>query len=228
MIMKRLCKTALLGTIGLVLGGGAVTAAVARQQATLPQAPAPATSAVPMGSLVIVGGALSGDNEAVYRGFIARAKGSAPRFAIIPSASGAPADAAASFKRTLIRYGVPAAQIDVVKLAVKDDGDTPAENEATWDNASNPSEIAKINQAAAIWFTGGDQARTTLRLLKPGTGADTPMLSAIRYHEPDDDCARRQSAIPSQADGVQSRSQRHGWWTTCSGTWPWLLSWQSG
>jgi len=132
------------------------------------------------GSLVIVGGALSAENEAVHRAFIARALGPQPRFAIIPSASGSPASSAEAMRQTLIRYGVPSSRIDVVKLAVVDDPGTPKVNEALWDNAANTEEIAKIQRAGAIWFTGGDQARTTKRLLLPGIGADSAMLKALR------------------------------------------------
>jgi cyanophycinase len=140
-----------------------------------------AQSASTAGSLVIVGGALSRDNEVVHRAFISRAVGNrTARFAIIPSASGGPAGAADSFKKTLIRYGVPANRIDVVHLATQDDRDTPNVDESRWANANNPAEIAKINAAGAIWFTGGDQARTIRLLLAPQTGADTPMLTAIR------------------------------------------------
>jgi len=131
------------------------------------------------GTLVIVGGGLSSGNAAVHRAFLdARPKGSL-RVAIIPSASGAPATSADSFAKALIRHGADPADIVVVHLAKEDDPDTIGVDEKSWaENATNPAEIAKLAQAGAIWFTGGDQLRST-HLLAPG-GRETPMLGAIR------------------------------------------------
>jgi cyanophycinase len=140
---------------------------------------APAALAADPGTLVIVGGGLSSDNAPIHRAFLeARPKGS-PQIAIIPSASGAPAASAAAFAKALVRHGADPADIVVVQLAKEDDPDTKDIDEKSWaENATNPAEIARLEQAGAIWFTGGDQLRTT-HLLAPG-GRETPMLSAIR------------------------------------------------
>lgn len=128
------------------------------------------------GSLVIVGGGLSADNAEIYRAFIDRAAGGI--IAIIPSSSGEPQASLDAFAANLVRHGVAAERIVQVRLAEVDDPATHA-NEAAWArNASNKDEIARIKFASAIWFTGGDQARTT-RLLVRG-GKDTPMLEAMR------------------------------------------------
>lgn len=128
------------------------------------------------GTLLIVGGALSPDNAAIYRAFIDAANGGT--IAVIPSASGEPQASLDAFAANLVQHGVARARIIDVHLAEVDDPATTVD-EATWAaNAKDSDEIATIENASAIWFTGGDQART-LRLLTEN-GKDTPMLTAIR------------------------------------------------
>ncbi len=131
------------------------------------------------GTLMIVGGGLRASNAAVHRAFLdARPPGS-PGIAIIPSASGAPGASANAFADTLVRHGARRQDILIVHLAQEDDPDTPDIDERSWArNATDPAEIAKVKGAGAIWFTGGDQLRTT-SLLAPA-GRETPMLAAIR------------------------------------------------
>ncbi|MGL6044312.1 MAG: cyanophycinase, partial [Sandaracinobacteroides sp.] len=139
---------------------------------------APSVQAAP-GKLVIVGGGLSASNAAVHRAFLSARPAGRPQVAIIPSASGTPADAGRRFAEALIRHGARAEDLVVVHLASEDDPDSRDVDESRWaGNAANPDEIAKIMGAGAIWFTGGDQLRTT-RLLNPG-GRETAMLQAIR------------------------------------------------
>jgi cyanophycinase len=139
-----------------------------------------ALSAAPLtakeGSLVIVGGGLSADNAAIYRAFIDRTgEGS---IAIISAASGEPQASLDAFAANLVRHGVDVSRIVPVRLAEVDDPET-MENEADWAaNGSNAAEIAKIENAGGIWFTGGDQARIIRTLRRDGK--DTPMLRAIR------------------------------------------------
>ncbi len=131
------------------------------------------------GALVIVGGGLSRENAAIHEAFISRA-GPDGRIAIVPAASAEPAASAQAFAETLARYGVAASRIDIVKLAVRDDEGTPVVDERTWaQGGADPTEIAKIERAGAIWMTGGDQARLT-QTLYDAAGADTPMLAAMR------------------------------------------------
>lgn len=128
------------------------------------------------GQLVIVGGGLSVDNAEVYQALIDRASGG--NIAIIPSASGEPQASVDAFSSNLVRYGVAGERIVPIRLAEVDDPLSPVD-EAGWaGNASNTTEIAKINTAGTIWFTGGDQARTIRLLVREGK--DTPMLAAIR------------------------------------------------
>jgi cyanophycinase len=65
-----------------------------------------------------------------------------------------------------------------IKLAEIDDPATYVDEAAWAGNAGDAGEIAKIQAASAIWFTGGDQART-MRLLTRNW-EDTPMLAEIR------------------------------------------------
>jgi cyanophycinase len=132
------------------------------------------------GTLVIAGGALKPDNAPVFDAFIEAAGGVGARFVVLPTASGYPAGSAASFAAALETYGVEAANISRVDLAVMDDPDTDDVDESDWaDNASDPAQIARIDAADAIWFTGGDQARITAALIE-ADGRDTPMLAALR------------------------------------------------
>jgi cyanophycinase len=129
------------------------------------------------GTLVIVGGGLSPDNAEIYRAFIDAAKGGT--IAIIPSASGEPSVSLHSFAANLERYGVSRDRIVFIQLAAVDDPETPTVDEASWAaNASNADEVAKVKMASAIWFTGGDQARTTRMLMQ--AGKDSSMLKTIR------------------------------------------------
>jgi cyanophycinase len=128
------------------------------------------------GTLVIVGGGLSADNAEIYRTFIDKAEGG--KIAIIPSASGEPQASLDAFAANLVRYGVDPSRIILIKLAEIDDPATSVDEAAWAGNASDAGEVAKIQTASTIWFTGGDQART-MRLLADN-GKDSPMLAAIR------------------------------------------------
>lgn len=135
-----------------------------------------APAAAKDGSLVIVGGGLSADNAEIYRAFIDRAGGG--KIVIIPSASGEPQASLDAFAANLARYGVASERIVPIRLAEVDDPATPVDETSWAGNANDAAEIAKIETADAIWFTGGDQART-MRLLTRD-GKDTLMLRAIR------------------------------------------------
>lgn len=128
------------------------------------------------GTLVIVGGGLSADNADIYRAFIDRAKGR--KIAIIPSASGEPQASIDAFAENLKRYGIDQSRILSVKIAEVDDPATIVDESRWAANAHSRDEIAKIDQADAVWFTGGDQARTYRLLIN--AGGDTPMLAALR------------------------------------------------
>lgn len=139
----------------------------------------PAALAADGGTLVIVGGGLRASNAAVHRAFLDARPASHPRIAIIPAASGAPHASATSIADTFVRYGARRDDIVIIQLAQEDDPGTADVDERIWARgATDPAEIARIADAGAIWFTGGDQLRST-SLLAPG-GRDTPMLKALR------------------------------------------------
>lgn len=139
----------------------------------------PGAPVLAAGTLVIVGGGLSSGNAQVHRALLAARPADRQQIAIIPSASGTPAESARAFAQALVHHGARAEDIVVVHLAMEDDPGTPAIDESRWAaNATDPAEIAKVAGAGAIWLTGGDQLRTT-RLLAPG-GRETPMLAALR------------------------------------------------
>jgi cyanophycinase len=131
------------------------------------------------GSLLIAGGAIAKENAAIAKALANTGPTDAPMIAIIASASAEPQGSYDDFRTYLIRHGVDAGRIVQIRLSLNDDPETPAVDESTWaGNASDVAEIAKLDRAGAIWFTGGDQSRTA-RLLLSGK-ADTPMLTAIR------------------------------------------------
>lgn len=130
------------------------------------------------GPLVIVGGGLRADNETVHRAVIDAA--GTGRVVIIPAASGYPATSASAFAERLTAFGLPAERIVVAHVALRDDPDTPGDDESRWSRgAFDPVEVAKVDGAGAIWFLGGDQSRITGALIDRN-GVPSPMLAAIR------------------------------------------------
>lgn len=126
------------------------------------------------GTLIIVGGGLSDNNEAVWGAFAEAAKPSGP-IVIVPAASGYPTESGDFAKTAMIQNGVSEDRIRGLPLALMDDPTTEDIDESLWaDNATDPDVIASLEDAAAIWFTGGDQRRITQLLI------DTPALAAIR------------------------------------------------
>lgn len=133
------------------------------------------------GTLVIVGGGLQPDNGEIFTAFLEARPESAPTIVIIPAASGEPQQSSNAFRNALIAHGADPSAILSVELAMMDDPSTEEVDEANWrTNAGNHAEIAKVERAGAIWFTGGDQSRITTLLLD-ADGRESPMLSTIRH-----------------------------------------------
>lgn len=132
------------------------------------------------GHLVIVGGGLEADNRPIYNELIQLAGGvEKARFAVIPSASGVPAQSWASFRNILISYGVKAENIVLIPVALMDDDSTKDVDESTWKNNGNNLNLATlVKSCSAVWFTGGDQLRT-VRALRKGGDTLTPVLKAV-------------------------------------------------
>ncbi|MEQ8803827.1 MAG: cyanophycinase [Haliea sp.] len=157
-----------------LLWGLAQPGSVAAQAAAATQA----AEVHAQGSLVIVGGALRTDNEAVHRAFIVRLPATGP-VVIRPVASGHPATSAARFAATLEGYGVAPERLVTFPLALLDDPTTEALDESGWaDNAWDAAQVAAVADAAGFWFTGGDQVRIVTSLRK-ADGSASPLLRLV-------------------------------------------------
>ncbi|MFN3989406.1 MAG: cyanophycinase [Erythrobacter sp.] len=131
------------------------------------------------GTLVIVGGGLADDNDAVFAAFLAALPAPDAPIAIIPAASGVPVQSARAFAAQLERRGVDQERIRIIRLATEDDPAT-AEDESGWaGHGEAPDEIMKLAGVGGIWFTGGDQARIMASLMRP-EGDESAMLAIIR------------------------------------------------
>lgn len=132
------------------------------------------------GNLVIVGGGLEPDNKAIFQQLISLAGGvEKGTFAVIPSAGGAPVQSYIYFRNELIAYGVKPDNIHLIPVALMDDDSTKDANESEWKNNGNNPRLAKlVRECSAVWFTGGDQARTMKTLVRTD-GSQTPVLEAV-------------------------------------------------
>ena len=132
------------------------------------------------GNLVIVGGGLEADNKSLYNQLVSMAGGpEKASFAVIPSASGVAVQSYMSFRNILISYGVKPENIHLINIAVVDDDSTHDINESTWKDNGNDTRLAYIvRSCSAVWFTGGDQLRSTKALFK-ADGSRTPVLDAV-------------------------------------------------
>jgi cyanophycinase len=134
----------------------------------------------PSGSLVIAGGGLEDNNDKVYEELIALAGGKdLATFAVIPSASGVAVQSYVSFQKTLISYGVKPENIHLIPIAMVDDDSTTNADESKWSNNGNDLKLADlVRDCSAVWFTGGDQLRTT-KTLYLSDGTKTHVLDAV-------------------------------------------------
>lgn len=138
-----------------------------------------ASAAASDGTLVVAGGAVRAENEAVFRAFISALPDPDGKVVVISAASGSPVGSARHFVETLGDYGVTADRVVPIELAITDDDETDFDERQWADNASDTNEIAKLAGAAGVWFTGGDQRRIAEALLDDA-GRSTLMLDAIR------------------------------------------------
>jgi cyanophycinase len=121
------------------------------------------------GSLVIIGGALRPDNNAVWERIVQLAGGKGARIAVFASASANPEKAGAALVERFNKYGANAFFVPVaVRL-------TGSDYQAA---ADNPELADAVRKAGGAYFAGGDQARIT-RALRRADGANTRMLDAL-------------------------------------------------
>jgi cyanophycinase len=134
----------------------------------------------PEGNLVIVGGGLEANNKSIFNQLIGLAGGADKAvFAVIPSAGGAPVQSFMYFRSELISYGVKPGNIHLIPVAMMDDDSTTDVNESDWKENGNDPKLAEIvRKCTAVWFTGGDQLRTTKALVRTD-GSKTHVLEAV-------------------------------------------------
>lgn len=139
-----------------------------------PEAPRdsdPRVEAPAGGPLVIVGGALKGDNAPVYHAVLERREGDGP-VCVVPTASGVAEESMASAIERLTFYAADPRHAGnrpaVIGLQITED--TP---QAVHD----PAIVEQISGCSGYWFVGGQQSRI-LRTFRPD-GIDTPAHLAL-------------------------------------------------
>lgn len=108
------------------------------------------------GTLVIIGGGLRFDNEAVWSRIVTAAGGQGAGIAVLPFASGNPERSGKLHAEVLKKYGA-----DAFVVAGHDE-----------------ELISKVSKAGGVFFTGGDQARI-VSALTTAERERTPLLDAI-------------------------------------------------
>ncbi len=117
------------------------------------------------GALVIVGGALAPDNEAIYRAILDRRLSGKP-ICVLPTASGQPRRSMTSYVKDFRRYGGAGAAEGVAITTLKSH------------RTAEPKTVKRLEGCGGVFFTGGDQSRIA-DVLRPG-GEPSPADTAIR------------------------------------------------
>ena len=178
-----------LAWVAAALAAGALGGSYALGQ-TKASSTASAASSQPLGTLIMAGGGVRFDNEAIWSQIVrsaaeyARGKngpmataavGSAaidsrPRIAVLATASADPLRASQRIIAALEKYGASGFLVPVAIDKLPRD----------YRQAVNDSEVAaQIESAHGVYFSGGSQARL-LTALRTSDGKPTPVLSAIR------------------------------------------------
>ncbi|MCA1857950.1 cyanophycinase [Massilia oculi] len=123
----------------------------------------------PKGSLVIIGGALRGDNAAVWERMVQLAGGKGARIAVFASASASPDKTGQALVERFRHYGAQAFFVPVAPRLAGTDYQAAAED---------PALAAAVRAAGGAFFSGGDQARITRALRRPD-GSNTRILDAL-------------------------------------------------
>jgi len=121
------------------------------------------------GTVIVIGGALKADSDAVWQRLVDEAGGPGARIAVFPTAAYEPERIASQIVASLARCGAVA---EVVPIAPHLEGvDLQA-------RLNDPALIARVAACRAVFFSGGAQEYIVDTLL-PG-GRPTAMLDAIR------------------------------------------------
>ncbi len=169
------------------IGAAALLLAAAAGAAAQDRVPAP------RGALVVIGGALRGDNAEVWERIVRLAGGKGASIAVFATAAGNPERAFRITADHLERHGARPFMVPVHgALAARAAGDEAV--------------AERVRRAGGAFFTGGDQGRITAALLQPdgsrsrvlealwslyreggviaGTSAGAAMMSTTMFHEP--------------------------------------------
>ena len=120
--------------------------------------------AAAQGTLVIVGGGLDPDNEAVYRAVLDRMPEDGT-LGVLPTASGVPEESGPLTVQDFEQYSGPEQKIELIDLR---NGEV--------DKANDPAWAQRIAACDALWFTGGDQARIVSTFRVEPVGDANPEL----------------------------------------------------
>jgi len=123
-------------------------------------------------ALVIIGGNLRLDNEAIFKKIIDLGGGKGAKVAIMPTAASRPKKAGGLVVDTFNKYG---ANSYLVPIGVRKDR---IDNIDYKEAVNDPKYIQMIKDANVVYFIGGDQARIT-KALYTEDGKNTPLLDAI-------------------------------------------------
>jgi cyanophycinase len=119
------------------------------------------------GRLVIVGGGLRGDHEAVYQAFLSGIRAE-ETVGVVPLASGVPESSGPAAVAGIERYAKQLTNVRETGLTIKNPKD-----------ASSAACAKTLRDCRALWFTGGDQNRI-VATLRPDSG-DTISYAAVRH-----------------------------------------------
>jgi len=115
------------------------------------------------GELVIVGGGLAAGNAEVIEAFV---DGAGERIVVLPTASGVPHESGPGAVEDLVRHSDGGQVIEVLEITVD-----------SRERAHDTQYVEQLDEAHAVWFTGGDQSRIT-SVFRP-RGIDTPAHDAL-------------------------------------------------
>jgi cyanophycinase len=117
-------------------------------------------SDTPKGSLIIIGGHEAKTGEQAILREVATRAGKSGRLVVITAASQEPGDLAATYKEVFGELGVKHVELLDIR---------------TREQAQDPAAVALLDEAAVLFFTGGDQLRITSQI------GDSPVFQ--RMHE---------------------------------------------
>lgn len=133
-----------------------------------PVSPVPPAAAP--GRLVIIGGGLSAENEAVYRAILDGRQGNGP-LCVIPTAGATPETAMASPVRNFDRYGGPGTARGVLISALKPE------------TARDTAVVTQLKGCSGFFFIGGVQSRVTAAFRPEGVTTPAYAMLMQRWRE---------------------------------------------